>query len=313
MMPRRTFISLTGGLGNQLFQLASGLANSQESLELITYLGEPRLAKDGEPDLLSFVLPSGVSIARKKRGGIFGRKASRLLLRMSTNFLEHRGDDYLRKFVLFFAKFLFSIKISTKVVIKVSSGLGYSEIGEIYRDTLLVGYFQSYKWASQAHVLSSLMRMKLISQSREVDSYKDLAKIERPLAIHVRLGDYRNESSFGILPDRYYEVAIHEQLRVRKYGSIWLFSDELELAKDVIPIDVTLPIRLIPTVNESSAATLEVMRFCTGYVIANSTFSWWGAFLSYTPDATVFAPKPWFQGMEDPRELIPRHWTNLEA
>jgi hypothetical protein len=70
---------------------------------------------------------------------------------------------------------------------------------------------------------------------------------------------------------------------------------------------------MIPEIDRSPAATLEVMRFGAGYVIANSSFSWWAAFLSKKPDVEVIAPQPWFQGMDEPRDLIPPNWQRIEA
>ena len=312
-MQERTFVYLTGGLGNQLFQLASGLANSRGRLEIITYLGTPRLSKSTNPDLLSFELPSGVIIAQNRKKDILSKKITSLLLRLSTKSEVNNPTIFIKVCVVFFAELLLSLKTGSKLKISVSEGLGYSKLGKASRNNLLIGYFQSYRWASESEVLASMKKMKLAIESSEVNLYKNLATIEKPLAVHVRLGDYKNEPTIGILPKVYYEKAINELLGKDEYGSIWIFSDELELAKNVIPETNSLPIRLIPTVNGSSAATLEVMRLCKGYVIANSTFGWWGAFLSYSREPAVIAPKPWFKGMQDPRDLIPPHWLIQET
>jgi hypothetical protein len=312
-MAKRVFVSLAGGLGNQLFQLASGIANSNDRIELVSYLGDPRLSKSGNPDLFSYDLPSCVSIAKKKKVDFFSNKLARLLLRLSSKMIMKDSDTFLKKCTILVATLMLSFKIGSRIAIKVSNGLGFSELVIPPRDTLLVGYFQSYRWASETQVLITLKKLKLVIESPEVGRYMNFADREKPLAVHVRLGDYKNEPTIGILSKGYYEKAIKNILSEGQFGAIWLFSDELELAKEIITNCSALPVRMIPTVNESAAATLEVMRFCKGYVIANSTFSWWGAFLSHTPNAPVIAPKPWFNGMNDPRDLIPPHWMIQDA
>ena len=77
--------------------------------------------------------------------------------------------------------------------------------------------------------------------------------------------------------------------------------------------DESLPIRWIDSVDDSVVATLQAMRLGRGYVIANSTFSWWAAYLSLNPGVEVVAPSPWFMGMEDPKELIPPNWKKFDA
>ena len=307
-MAKRIFVSLTGGLGNQLFQLASGIANSSDRVELVSYLGNPRLSMSGNPDLFSYELPPCVSIAKKKKVDFFSNKLVRLLLRLSSKTVMKDSDTFLKKCTILFSTLILSFKIGARIAIKVSNGLGFSKLVIPPRDTLLVGYFQSYRWASETQVLIALKKLKLVIESPEVSRYMNLADREKPLAVHVRLGDYKNEPTIGVLSKEYYEKAIENILSEGQYGAIWLFSDELELAGEIIAKCSALPVRMIPTVNESAAATLEVMRFCKGYVIANSTFSWWGAFLSYTPNASVIVPKPWFKGIKDPRDLIPPHW-----
>jgi len=309
----KNYLSLTGGLGNQLFQLAAAMAYSKSELEIITYLGAPRLSKEGVPDLFDYQLPESVSMAKIRKGDFLSGKVAGYTLRMGLNPTGLERIKPIRIFLIYIAEIFLSFKIGTLLRIRQSKGVGYSVITSIGQKALLIGYFQSYRWADTPHVSKDLRAMKLENMSPDVRNYESLAKIEYPLAVHVRLGDYKSETSIGILPAHYYGAAISSLLASGDYGAIWLFSDELDLATEVIPKDLTVPVRLIPMIDESSAATLEVMRFCKGYVIANSTFSWWGAFLSYTENAKVIAPRPWFRGIEDPIDLMPPHWILQET
>ena len=74
-----------------------------------------------------------------------------------------------------------------------------------------------------------------------------------------------------------------------------------------------MPIRWINSVDDSVVGTLQAMRLGCAYVIANSTFSWWAAYLSLNPSVEVVAPSPWFMVMEDPKELIPPNWEQIDA
>jgi hypothetical protein len=96
------------------------------------------------------------------------------------------------------------------------------------------------------------------------------------------------------------------------FTDIWVFSDEIELAKEKIPEIYLDRVRWIENVDNSSAASLDAMRLGHGYVIANSTFSWWGAMLSVNTEAPVVAPKKWFRNAPDPVDLIPDSWIRFD-
>ena len=99
----------------------------------------------------------------------------------------------------------------------------------------------------------------------------------------------------------------------KDYGKIWIFTNEQEEAVHYLPEWVIENCRWIPEIGGSAAQTLEVMRHGVGYVIANSTYSWWGAFLSYTANPKVIAPTPWFHLMETPTLITPIFWKTIHA
>jgi hypothetical protein len=55
------------------------------------------------------------------------------------------------------------------------------------------------------------------------------------------------------------------------------------------------------------------MRYFSGYVISNSTFAWWAAFLRHNQEVPVYAPDPWFKMINDPKMLIPENWNKVSS
>jgi hypothetical protein len=157
------------------------------------------------------------------------------------------------------------------------------------------------------------MELKLKYYSEEVKTYIDLAKIEEPLIVHVRLGDYLKEDSFGIPSLAYYSLGISTLMESFNFRKIWLFSDDPKLAIDRIPIKYREQVRLIEPTHFTPSETLELMRFGKGYLLANSSFSWWGAFLSRTKNCPVIAPRKWFKLGPQPDQIVPPSWQTIEA
>jgi predicted nucleic acid-binding Zn finger protein len=175
-----------------------------------------------------------------------------------------------------------------------------------------VGYFQSYRWGGESQIALK-KSLNFISKSATIETYESLAESEIPLVVHVRLGDYLLENGFGTPSPEYYAQAIKYALSTGTYGKIWLYSDDLPRAISLLPSDLDIELRMIDEIDASPTATLETMRFGKGYVIANSTFSWWGAFLSYSDNPLVIYPSPWFKSIESPAKLVPPTWVPFES
>lgn len=307
---KHTRFVLTGGLGNQLFQFASALSHSlsaKTSIELESVLGKPRGQKNN-PDLFRFDLPDAVKHISES---LLVNRALGFSLRISLR----AGTSNPRRLRAFLSKFILSCLVSIRLLnmfrVKSPGDLGFDADLKIRKSgDLVIGYFQSYKYANENSLTRRyLLNLKLAGEDPiELANLRKLSQIEKPLVVHIRRGDYRQEDAFGLLSSDYYFSMIPEILTKGEFNKIWLFSDDLPVALECIPIEFRGIVRQIAEINRSPAATLEAMRLGHGYVIANSSFSWWGAFLSYQPDVQVHAPWPWFKGMESPKELLPPEW-----
>ena len=310
-MARKFRIALTGGLGNQLFQIAASLDAANLAPVLVDCtLGRARVNSLSEPEIFSFRLPQQIRKIEIRKSSNFETKVFGFLLR---NGLEKRRiEKFPGVFTLIklLGSSVLSIRYFTPVWVRVNSGVGFDENTKA-NGHLLIGYFQSFKHFDNPLVKNAMRKISLVATSAVLEEYQKLSLTSNPLVVHYRLGDYKAEPQFGIPDQNYYLKAITEQWKTGKYESIWVFSDELSAAKQMFPSEFLRFVRWVEELNDDPAATLEVMRLGKGYVIANSTFSWWGAQLSYSQSPEVIAPQPWFRKETEPHDLIPSEWRRV--
>ena len=308
---------LTGGLGNQIFQLAAALSLRKfpgERVGLDWGIGLPRLNTSGLPDLSSFILPNGVELLPKRKFSWLASKSTGYLLRMGFAPKKFEKITLIRVLILKTGNLIATVYFKSRRESCVCNSLGYSPIVETINPFVLVGYFQSYRYSETMEVINELREMKPEKNSPELEKLNQISSIEMPLVVHFRFGDYKNESSFGIPSADYYRRGITDLWSTGKYKRIWVFSDEIELAKEKFPHEFLSFVRWIEEIDNSSVLTLESMRLGHGFVIANSSFSFWGAMLAKRGGKLdVVAPDPWFQGTESPNQLIPPHWQRIPA
>jgi hypothetical protein len=133
--------------------------------------------------------------------------------------------------------------------------------------------------------------------------------------VHFRRGDYVRNQTFareiGVLDMDYYHRAVR-RLRERSPGAkLYVFSDDIEaVAREFTP---TAPYEFVRCVQPWHAHdTIRLMSLCDHIAIANSTFSWWAAWLNPSPTKMVIAPDPWFaRSPHDTSDLVPAAWTRL--
>ena len=165
----------------------------------------------------------------------------------------------------------------------------------------LFGFFQSEKYFKH-------IEREIKEDFNFIDSILEPAKeaisvFENPVALHVRRTDYLTNPNHTVLPLEYYSNAIkrfnNQQIIVFTDDPKWAFEQEL-FDDD----------RFVISENNSNYVDLCLMTLCSGHIIANSSFSWWGAWLSNSE--RVIAPTGWFDGANnshlDTKDLIPSEW-----
>jgi hypothetical protein len=302
-----------GGLGNQLFQIAAGLNISiSENVSLIVddSYGNFRKNASGQADILTYETKIFSTLRMRSNklnylGRIFG-----LLIRMSLRSREEMKPRVLSLVLSKLASILLTLKLRRKIVVWGATDVGFERLPQTSESQYLIGYFQTYRYAEMNKVKALMSSLTL--PDKEIHEFEELAKHESPLIVHIRLGDYLQESNFGVLSYEYYDQAIALMTSKFNFEKIWVFSDDIETAKNYIPDRFTALCRWIDDKNDSACVTLEKMRLGNGYVIGNSSFSWWGAFLARKISVPTIAPHPWFIGMKQPNELIPPNWITIK-
>jgi hypothetical protein len=182
----------------------------------------------------------------------------------------------------------------------------------------LEGYFQSCRWVDQA-ASAGAWPHTCPSVERPTDWYLELShliQVEGPLAIHVRLGDYRTPDHRRRLgtPDPHYYVEgvrrLHERRDELQDRPIWLFSDEPDPAAQTLRAYGLRPDRIVRSpVDSSPAEGIALLARVGGLVMSNSTFSWWGAYWNAHSESIV-APDPW-HNVSQGEDMFRRAWLKV--
>jgi hypothetical protein len=178
--------------------------------------------------------------------------------------------------------------------------------------TYLNGYWQSPRYfeAIREQLLAELqLREPLPDYGQAIATQMQSCA---SVAIHIRRGDYASNPKvvreFGQCSISYYTKAIaHTQEHVTN-PLLFVFSDDIAWVCEHLPVGDAV---FVSDGSLSDAQELWLMSRAQHNIIANSSFSWWGAWLNQNPDKMVVAPEPWFDRAIYDRNLIPDSWQTL--
>ena len=288
-----------GGLGNQMFQYAFGYAVARENdcklrLDISSFNASEKrkykldLFKIKENSKYKFKYFNFLSMGNSKNNFFFNKfisKFIRLLLRFSRFYYNEKEE-------FSFDKNVFNIEENTYFY-------GYwqnEKYFKKYRNDILKIFKQQ-----EIHKKTKEYRQKIIS----VDS----------VSIHIRRGDYVTDSYInsihGTCEVDYYKKAVSKIKKDYKNSHFFIFSDDISWAKKNFDF-IDKKIFIEPNDEISDHEAIYLMSQCSHNIIANSSFSWWGAWLNQNPNKRIIAPKRWFKNSKlNTNDLIPESWLRL--
>jgi hypothetical protein len=302
----KLILNCSGGLGNQMFEYAAGLyfaAKLNRQLEVVQPLLE-------HSQWNGFARPfhlSQFAIQSKIRGTTFLDRVF-----FSTN-------SQLRPLQLLLRKLVQVELIEEPAIYHFHADLA----PKTNRKNIYInGFWQSAAYVAAVEAtLRKEYRFTSPAEGKNKD-YLDLIRgLKCPISIHLRIGDYaliNHPVDFGamrvgmVLKENYYTKAINLVTELFPEHTLIVFSDDQQVARDMLPKKRDY---LFIEGNDAMNAynDLHLMSQCRHHIIANSSFSWWGAWLNPNPDKKVFAPQYWANtGHSYFPDLYPDGWTIID-
>ena len=308
-------VSLVGGLGNQLFQYAHIRSHHKNDvIGLIFDLGKIDLNRQSESEITNLSIQNFKIVQSPVTDKSILPRIHNGILKFSNAHERYGKLAFLGRLIQNALFTMYKISTRGQVALNYQPCLGYHSNfhpGSKKRN-IQVGYFQHCAWKNDQQILQTLMALKLTNPTHVFLEAAKVLKNKKFLAVHLRFGDYSQESKFGIPTKEYFRKAIAQHFLNFNYDEVLIFTNEKIKAMEYLSEFKEMNFRLI---DEDAGLTpsenLELMRLASGYVISNSTFSWWGAFLSHTHHPLIICPEPWFSGYKEPRNLIPSEWVRI--
>ena len=173
------------------------------------------------------------------------------------------------------------------------------------KNQYLEGYWQCFQYLQEFPEITEAFQFAPFDDDQNIALEKQMGQ-QPSLSVHIRRGDYVKHPKYkDICTLDYYQRAIAKVLEMEPNCQIFVFSDDLEWCKEHLS---QYPCQFIDhNRGANSYKDMQLMSLCHHHIIANSSFSWWGAFLSKKEGITI-APKKWKNNMEGTLQLIPPHW-----
>lgn len=284
-----------GGLGNQMFQYAVGrhlahLLGTELKLDISGYENcNLRKYELGSFNIVeNFASPREVKTLTSQKNGALARLVQCLLRRPKDRAPSHIRESY----------FHFD-----------------SEILNLPNNVYLDGYWQSEKYFNNIEDVIRKEFAITVLQTGKNQKMAELISSRESVSLHVRREDYvsnlHTSKVHGTCGLDYYARAIAEIYSRVDSPHFFVFSDDVEWSK--ANLDISHPVVFVDHNNAlRSYEDLRLMSQCRHHIIANSSFSWWGAWLNPDSDKTVIAPDRWFNKEDiDTTDLLPESWIKL--
>ncbi len=276
-------VKMIGGLGNQLFQYAFYLSLKMKGSDVKVDLSEYK----------NYKLHSGYVLKDYFNINIDSAKKNELKsIKTSTSFIfRHLFKGYRKK---------------THILES-----NYSQYSKYSHDVYLEGYWQTPKYFKGIEDILYETINFYLEDNRDLEYYSQKIKSSNAVSVHIRGGDYVNNSFYAQLNSEYYIGCI--DYLVNKIGNIelFVFTDDQSYAKIIMEGINHRASIVLAYENKKDHHDMYLMSLCQHNIIANSSYSWWGAWLNRKKDKIVIAPRKWYSDENLNKkndDMIPKDW-----
>ncbi|MBU2366796.1 MAG: alpha-1,2-fucosyltransferase [Alphaproteobacteria bacterium] len=297
MAGSRSIVSIMGGLGNQMFQYSLGTYVAQVLGQQVVFNGDALAHYQDRPLALNLI---GLETAWSDAAEVRTRLGPLLLPMWSRRLAASRYGRFIKH-----DRFITDEHGLTEgVVARLQAGEG------LY----FHGYWQSAKIvAAVTPVLWD--RFSFPAMTAKEAAWRARIDSTNAIAIHLRRGDYASNPKaarhHGVLSADYYRRAA-ELLANRVADPVfYIFSDDPAYARSQLADRLPGSTQVVETGSPHAWSDLDLMSHCQHNIIANSTYSWWSAWLNRNPDKLVVSPAPWFADQSSSGDLIPPSWQQV--
>lgn len=290
-------VNILGGLGNQMFQYALALALQYQCKDKSEVRIDP-LAFNGYP------IHNGYELKRIFNVEIPEASISEVM-KVAYPYLNYRIWQLCR---------LLPKRSTMKYEWK---SMAYDErVLTDTRDRYLIGYWQTehYFRSIRNEILKAFAFPSFTPNSQNETLSEELQQ-RRSIAVHIRRGDYlKISNTSGICTINYYKKAITYIQESSSPELFAIFSDDIDWCMEQFGAIIgNADIRFVNwNKGKESFRDMQLMSLCKHNIIANSSFSWWGAWLNQNPDKIVIAPSRWMNS-EGWSEIIPEDWITIQV
>jgi hypothetical protein len=289
------FVRLIGGLGNQMFQ----------------YAAARRLAERHRTEV---VLDTSW-LETRDPGGATTRFYELGCFELAARITDRPAADY--HVTGYVARARRRLGLLNRHLIN-ESGPGFdAAVLDAPDRTVLNGYWQDVRYfedAAPAIRAAFTFRGELSDANRA--TAESMAATDA-VSLHVRRGDYVSNPTtsrfHGTCSLEYYAAAIHRVSQVVKEPHFYVFSDDPAWTKAHLRCDHPMTF-VDDNPPDRGFEDMRLMSACRHHIVANSSFSWWGAWLGPNDDKIVVAPRTWFRDpVANAAQELPASWVRLEA
>lgn len=287
---------MLGGLGNQMFQYAAARSLSlSRGTELRCDIADYRRQ----------TMHQGFELARVFKGSFTLAEETQV-----KQLLGWRRHPFLFRWAMHRALSPFN---RSQVVVEPHSGYWTGWNG-VPRHCYLSGYWQSERYFdAHAEAVRADFSFAAELEARNAE-LAGLIRGCQSVAVHVRRGDYVSnptaQATHGTCSPGYYRRAIEHMVERVSSAQFFVFSDDMDWARSHLVSD--RPMHFINhNRGKESFNDMRLMSLCQHHIVANSSFSWWGAWLAGHSTQLVVAPRRWFASTQNDADLVPARWVRL--